>query len=580
MRAMMLVRSIVIMLCLVLPTTTAQEALSADEINEIEASLGQNKRQHPPGFSPVDPDLVPPIPGLCPENGYDKVSADCTGSQKYRTFDGSCNNLFHVNWGKAIGPLARFLDPDYGDGKSSPRRASDGSELPNPRLISSTVTIKQSPVSDSFTALVMSFGQFLDHDFALSPESLVVCPDCVKIGECDPIPIYDDYFFYEETECLHFTRSRRVKPANCAEFPKEQQNIVSSYIDLSMVYGSTQEAVDSLRDLNSDLGLLRSVPNPLYPTRKEYLPFDDNNTMCAEDGDIKCGLAGDFRAPEQVGLTSLHTMFLREHNRVARELASINPHWDGERLYQETRRILIAMWQNIVFKEYIHLLIGTVRANAYDLFPRSQGRMRNHYDPTNDVTILNEFSTACFRMGHSMIPPSFTRLDKFYNVAFDTLELNFAFFNATHMFDFDQGGMDSISLGLTASPLMRVDHFFSTKITNQLFADPAEGPGSDLVAINIQRGRDHGIPGYTAVLKKCSTVEIESFDDLQPFMSDDVIGKFKDLYNEPTEAPDDNNFGQFPYFPPRPKPTVINKRVQCSNTFKIPIVNLNKWKEN
>ena len=62
-----------------------------------------------------------------------------------------------------------------------------------------------------------------------------------------------------------------------------------------------------------------------------------------------CFLAGDTRVNEQIHLTVLHTLYLRDHNRMALELATLNPHWNDEKIYQETRHIMAAM---VLFLSY------------------------------------------------------------------------------------------------------------------------------------------------------------------------------------------------------------------------------------
>ena len=71
-------------------------------------------------------------------------------------------------------------------------------------------------------------------------------------------------------------------------------------------------------------------------------------------------MAGDFRTSEQPSLVSMHTLFLREHNRIAKSLKQLNPGWGDERLYQESRRILIAEWQHVIYNEWIPVLIGNI----------------------------------------------------------------------------------------------------------------------------------------------------------------------------------------------------------------------------
>lgn len=124
--------------------------------------------------------------------------------------------------------------------------------------------------------------------------------------------------------------------------PREQLNQLTSYLDASQVYGYDDETARELRDFSNDLGLLKE--GPTFPGRKALLPYANGQFIdCRRnvtESDINCFLAGDFRVNEQIGLTVMHTVWLREHNRIARRLKLINPHWGGEKLYQEARKII------------------------------------------------------------------------------------------------------------------------------------------------------------------------------------------------------------------------------------------------
>lgn len=158
---------------------------------------------------------------------------------------------------------------------------------------------------------------------------------------------------------------------------------------------------------------------------------------------------GDARVDENIALTSIHTLFLREHNRLARQLKRLNPHWDSETLYQEARKINGAytqvkqaqdstripsfpvffthlrsfVCQMFVFRDYLPHIVGP------EAMSRQLGRYPG-YNPNVDPTISNVFATAAYRFAHLAIQPVLFRLDSNYreHPRFPSVSLYRAFF--------------------------------------------------------------------------------------------------------------------------------------------------------
>lgn len=205
-------------------------------------------------------------------------------------------------------------------------------------------------------------------------------------------------------------------------------------------------------------------------------------------------MAGDVRANEQPGLAALHTLFVREHNRLAAEIAGANPSWSDEEIYQRTRKIVGAIMQSITYNEWLPALLG---AHA----PDPAGF---NYIPFVDPTISNEFATALFRFGHTMVSPQLMRIHPDNHPdAIASLDLVTAFFNPLVIQtpqDFEY-----ILKGLSCQLQQNADPRIIPQLRNNLIG-PAGSGGMDLAALNIQRGRNHGRSDCTTALSPQANV--------------------------------------------------------------------------
>lgn len=93
---------------------------------------------------------------------------------------------------------------------------------------------------------------------------------------------------------------------------------------------------------------------------------------------------------------------MRKHNIVAKGLANVNPHWDDERLFQETRKIIIAIMQHTTYNEFLPEIVGPDEMTKNGLFSNNVGFFKKYNSKVNP-DLANSFSGAAFRFGHSMI---------------------------------------------------------------------------------------------------------------------------------------------------------------------------------
>ncbi|PIK36697.1 ovoperoxidase [Apostichopus japonicus] len=450
---------------------------------------------------------------------------------KYRSIDGQCNNIKHPNWGKAGYPYRRLLPAKYNDRVSQPRwYNSSAREVSRQFVNQGKVQFSTYGASE----LVMHFGQFLDHDINLTPASAADC----KCGNdedeiCFSIPCESDDPVCGEEGCIPFRRSRPTIRGDCRPGARAHENTITSFVDASNVYGSFQEDMDDLRDVEKGKGKMRVETQPIDEGHIHLLPHDKENEECIRPGDEDdkhCGKGGDVRAAEQPGLTSLHTMFVREHNRVVNVLNNLHENWDEDHFFHETRRIIIALMQKITYDEFLPLVLGK---ETMDEFKLGSWNGYDGYDKKINPTLFNEFAAAFMRFGHSLIPERLKRVTSLYvHDDFPSIDLRSAFFNAAHMYETEHGSISSLLLGMISNNLLPVDKHFSKAITDHLFEDPLNGTGGiDLIALNIQRGRDHGLPAYTEYRRHCGLSVPESWEDLVKIIDEDTVASLRTLYS-------------------------------------------------
>ena len=228
----------------------------------------------------------------------------------------------------------------------------------------------------------------------------------------------------------------------------------------------------------------------------------------------------------------MHTIWVREHNKIAGELGAMNTHWDGEKIFQETRKIVIAQWQHIVYNEWLPIVVGREYMKTFGLLPTTEGYTQD-YDASIDPRINNEFAAAAFRFGHSMIPSHLPSRD---SSGRDTHTSSLkSVFNKPALLQ-DDGFIENMLRGQSQEDAPAWDPAFNEDIMNHLFEDNNDG-GLDLSSLNIQRARDHGIPGYNRYREICASGNYRAADDFDGlladgYLSNNDIRKLRSVYDD------------------------------------------------
>ncbi|XP_043818443.1 lactoperoxidase [Dromiciops gliroides] len=474
----------------------------------------------------------------------------CDWNSTYRTITGECNNRKDPTLGSSNRALARWLPAEYEDGISqpygwTPGEKKNGFYLPLVRDVSNKIASylnEDDEFDPSWSLVLMQWGQWVDHDLDFAPDTELMVSEYTK-EQCDEHCIQEDNCFpimfppgdpklNKQGLCMPFFRAGFVCPTHpFNSLTREQINALTSFLDASMVYGPEPLLANKLRNTSSPLGLM-AVNEEFSDNGLAFPPFDNKQPSPCKfinaTAGVPCFLAGDSRANEHALLAIFHTLFLREHNRLATELKRLNPHWDGEKIYQETRKIVGAITQVITFEHYLPLVLGEELEKQ---IPEYQG-----YNESVDPRIANVFTLA-FRFGHAEVPSTIHRLDEHYEPwgSEPELRLNTLFFNTWRVVK--DGGIDPFVRGMLAKPskMLKQNKIMSSELRDKLFQPTQKIHGFDLASINMQRGRDHGLPGYNSWRRFCGLSQPKTTEELSVVLgnNENLAKKFMDLYGTP-----------------------------------------------
>ena len=135
--------------------------------------------------------------------------------------------------------------------------------------------------------------------------------------------------------------------------------------------------------------------------------------------------AGDIRANENLMLLTYHTIMVREHNRLCKIIVGKNPRLTDEEIYQAAKNYVAALIQKITFRDFLPKLIGQEKID--EIIGTYKG-----YDAEVQPDVWTEFSTAVYRIGHSLLVSNYPLIDRYGEVK-EILSLNEMFFRPDYL---------------------------------------------------------------------------------------------------------------------------------------------------
>ena len=379
---------------------------------------------------------------------------DTEGFGGVRSLSGHGNNEGNPDWGAADEPFIRITNPHFGeyDPATGNNQVNPIFEGLDPRSISNVLGAQEANLAKNAAnanIFFMAFGQYFDHGLDFLPKGgngtlQIGAPGNGAPGSGNPADLTRGtvYDIDENGVTQHLNKT-------------------SPFVDQNQAYGSHELIGQFLRESDGNQGfgshLLQGAVDPsntefrLLPTLRELIMHHWQANTIFHDPAVPGGqisfrdyfaglvdatghineamlpqmtsnfmgsghallldtnpfislldhyVVGDGRGNENFALTSMHTIWARNHNFHVELLEQSGFQGTAEELFQAAKMVNEAEYQRVVFTEFADMLIGGIRGDGSHGF--------EEYNPNATAAISHEFAAAVYRVGHSLIGQTMT----------------------------------------------------------------------------------------------------------------------------------------------------------------------------
>ncbi|KAI1339407.1 heme peroxidase [Xylariaceae sp. FL0016] len=457
----------------------------------------------------------------------------------YRTYDGSCNWLKQDEWGAGAigtGKQRDYNQHSYSDGISKPR---DG---PNARAVSNAFFKRKKALYYEHTPLLLGMIEFIMHDVTYSLDSTT---EYVEVSMPE-----DEDTFYPNTTFKVWRSAPVPESGTSKENPRENVNMATTWLDISSLYGSTPDVAHALRSHVGGRLLVQEVQARGTKAKASYLPYNtmDVPTRTRPGVDPEALFAGgDPRTNEDWMMLGVHTLMLREHNRLCDILSKQKPSWDDEQIYQTIRLVMsakYALMANSYQMAYWTDRMPWPRDDGFPLYRQMFNKGPLEIGPANTypwplVTKHGKPMTVSAEMAivyrfHEFIISSFPIKDAANETLWEQDLFNTGF-NATGFVD---AGLENVLRGMVSSHIPNFKSGVDEKFRS---AGKYRGQPFDVVTWSIVHEREQGLPTFNDYFREYNkqdpAVEVPIRDTWEKFSSDaEVVANLKKLYKSPNEV--------------------------------------------